>query len=164
MNKIDPALIFLSLLFVYDIFWVFVSPYVFPAGKSVMVEVATSMDLPNKLIMPALFLGETARGSMLGLGDIIIPGLYLTFLDNLDKVSDFKTGSSKSKPSTLSYFWSGLFAYALSFVACAVVIVIFDSAQPVLLYIVPLLFLATFITAYVKGHLAQLRQIDVRQD
>ena len=82
LNKIDPALIFLWLLFVYDIFWVFVSPYVFPQGKSVMVEVATSFDIPNKLIMPALLNRETGRTAMLGLGDVVIPGLYLTYLHN----------------------------------------------------------------------------------
>ena len=107
-----------------------------------MVEVATSMDLPNKLVMPALNIfcdADSCRGSMLGLGDIIIPGLYLTYLNNLDKVLPSHTKSQ--------YFTMGLIAYALSFMACAGVILIFDSAQPVLLYIVPLLFLATYINA-----------------
>ena len=83
LNRAKPAVLLLSLLFVYDIFFVFGSPYVFPQGKSVMVEVATSMDLPNKLGMPRLLAAE-GRGSMLGLGDIVVPGLYLTFLSNLD--------------------------------------------------------------------------------
>ena len=54
INKLWPALLLLSLLFIYDIFWVFFSPYLFKEGKSVMVEVAIAYDLPNKLIMPAL--------------------------------------------------------------------------------------------------------------
>ena len=54
LNQLWPALLLLSLLFVYDIFWVFFSPYLFKEGKSVMVEVAMAYDLPNKLIMPAL--------------------------------------------------------------------------------------------------------------
>ena len=83
LNRAKPAVLLLSLLFVYDIFFVFGSPYVFPQGKSVMVEVATAMDLPNKLSMPCLFAAE-GRGSILGLGDIVVPGLYLTFLSNLD--------------------------------------------------------------------------------
>ena len=118
LNKATPAVLLLSLLFIYDIFWVFGSPYVFPEGKSVMVEVATSMDLPNKLIMPKLLAIE-GRSSMLGLGDIVIPGFYLTFLSNLDKALKVKDNA---------YFNAGMIAYTISFMQCAAVIVIYDSA------------------------------------
>ena len=82
-----------------------------------MVEVATSFDIPNKLIMPALLNRETGRTAMLGLGDVVIPGLYLTYLHNLDKVV-----------KSTAYFNSGMLAYALSFVVCALVILVFDAA------------------------------------
>ena len=49
-----PGILLLSLLFIYDIFWVFISPYVFKEGKSVMIAVAMAYDLPNKLVMPAI--------------------------------------------------------------------------------------------------------------
>ena len=49
-----------------------------------MVEVAMVYDLPNKLIMPALW-NQDASCSMLGLGDILLPGLYLAFLNKFDK-------------------------------------------------------------------------------
>ena len=81
-----------------------------------MVEVATAMDLPNKLVMPALF-STTQRASLLGLGDVIIPGLYLSYLDRLGRVLN-----------TDAYFLTGMVAYALSFVQCGVVIAVFDSA------------------------------------
>ncbi|PIA48135.1 hypothetical protein AQUCO_01400606v1 [Aquilegia coerulea] len=58
--------ILLAGLFVYDIFWVFFTP--------VMVSVAKSFDAPIKLLFPT---GDSARPfSMLGLGDIVIPGMY----------------------------------------------------------------------------------------
>ena len=83
LNRFWPALLLLSLLFIYDIFWVFLSPYVFEKGESVMAVVATQYDFPNKLVMPALW-NQNSNCSMLGLGDIVIPGLYLCFLDKFD--------------------------------------------------------------------------------
>ena len=56
----------------------------FPGAKSVMVAVATSYDIPAKLIMPPI-LNMKASTSMLGLGDIVIPGLYLGFMDKFDQ-------------------------------------------------------------------------------
>ncbi|KAI0458125.1 signal peptide peptidase-domain-containing protein [Xylaria acuta] len=54
----------LSGLFFYDIIMVFYTPY--------MVTVATKLDAPIKLV----FQGPT-RASMLGLGDIVIPGMFI---------------------------------------------------------------------------------------
>ncbi|KAI8624883.1 signal peptide peptidase-domain-containing protein [Xylariaceae sp. FL1651] len=51
-------------LFFYDIIMVFYTPY--------MVTVATKLDAPVKLV----FQGPT-RASMLGLGDIVIPGMFI---------------------------------------------------------------------------------------
>ena len=69
----------LSALFVYDIYFVFFTP--------VMVTVATQLDIPAKLVFPrptrpaedperALF--------MLGLGDIILPGMMIGFALRFD--------------------------------------------------------------------------------
>jgi len=54
LNKLLPGLILLSLLFFYDIFWVFGSKLFTKDGKSVMVEVATGFDGPIKLLMPLI--------------------------------------------------------------------------------------------------------------
>ncbi|KAI1505925.1 signal peptide peptidase-domain-containing protein, partial [Biscogniauxia marginata] len=51
-------------LFFYDIYMVFYTPY--------MVTVATKLDVPIKIV----FEGPT-RSSMLGLGDIVIPGMFI---------------------------------------------------------------------------------------
>ena len=55
----------------------------FAKGESVMVEVALGYDFPNKLMMPP-FWNSNATCSMLGLGDILLPGLYFGFLDKFD--------------------------------------------------------------------------------
>ncbi len=52
----------------YDIFWVF--------GTDVMVTVATKFDAPMKLLFPRAFATADSdqQNSLLGLGDIVIPG------------------------------------------------------------------------------------------
>lgn len=54
LTTLVPGMVLLCLLFFYDIFWVFISPYFTTGGKSVMVAVATGLDIPIKLVMPHL--------------------------------------------------------------------------------------------------------------
>jgi signal peptide peptidase-like 2B len=105
LNNIQVATILLLVAFVYDIFFVFVTPFLFH-GKSVMITVATSGGPPEKdamfcekypsdpgcrggdplpmlLTVPRLFDYE-GGASMLGLGDIVLPGLLLSFAARLD--------------------------------------------------------------------------------
>ncbi|KAL7923417.1 signal peptide peptidase domain-containing protein [Trichoderma austrokoningii] len=58
-------------LFFYDIFMVFYTPY--------MVTVATTLDVPIKLTFEA-----ASRKSILGLGDIVIPGMVIAWALRLD--------------------------------------------------------------------------------
>jgi len=105
LNNIQVAAILLLVAFVYDIFFVFVTPLLFE-GKSVMITVATSGGPPEKdamfcekypsdpgcrggdplpmlLTVPRL-LDYEGGSSMLGLGDIVLPGLLLSFAARLD--------------------------------------------------------------------------------
>ena len=54
LTTLVPGMVLLGLLFFYDIFWVFITPYFTTGGKSVMVAVATGLDIPIKLVMPHL--------------------------------------------------------------------------------------------------------------
>lgn len=56
-------------LFFYDIFWVY--------GTDVMVTVAKNIDAPIKLLFPLDLLATPDKFSMLGLGDIVIPGIFV---------------------------------------------------------------------------------------
>jgi len=60
----------------YDIFWVF--------GTDVMVTVAKSFDAPVKLLFPKDIFAEQYQFSMLGLGDIVLPGFLIAFLLRFD--------------------------------------------------------------------------------
>jgi len=44
-----------------------------------MVEVAMALEVPVKLVMPTFISGGRAC-SMLGLGDIVIPGIYILYM------------------------------------------------------------------------------------
>ncbi|KAL1859527.1 hypothetical protein VTK73DRAFT_7571 [Phialemonium thermophilum] len=58
-------------LFFYDIVMVFYTPY--------MITVATKLDAPIKLVF-----GSPSRPSILGLGDIVIPGIFIAFALRFD--------------------------------------------------------------------------------
>lgn len=74
--------ILLAGLFVYDIFWVF--------GTDVMVSVAKSFDAPIKLTFPRNVFAAEFKFSMLGLGDIVIPGFFVALLLRYDRVMKHK--------------------------------------------------------------------------
>ena len=119
LTTLTPGMVLLGLLFFYDIFWVFLSPYFTTGGKSVMVAVATGLDIPIKLVMPHLTLDyPTSACSLLGLGDILIPGIFIIFLARFG----FEV------VNTTSYYTSALIAYALSLLACGASLYFFKAA------------------------------------
>ncbi|ONK64996.1 uncharacterized protein A4U43_C07F32370 [Asparagus officinalis] len=117
LGSFKTGAILLVGLFFYDIFWVFFTP--------VMVSVAKSFDAPIKLLFPT---SDAARPfSMLGLGDIVIPGIFVALALRFDV--------SRGKQNR--YFNSAFFGYTLGLVVTIVVMNWFQAAQPALLYIVP---------------------------
>ncbi|XWS28379.1 hypothetical protein CRYUN_Cryun25bG0063700 [Craigia yunnanensis] len=117
LGSFKTGAILLAGLFVYDIFWVFFTP--------VMVSVARSFDAPIKLLFPT---ADSARPfSMLGLGDIVIPGIFVALALRFDV--------SRGKGS--QYFKSAFLGYTVGLVLTIVVMNWFQAAQPALLYIVP---------------------------
>nr|XP_034923395.1 signal peptide peptidase-like isoform X1 [Populus alba] len=109
LGSFKTGAILLAGLFVYDIFWVFFTP--------VMVSVAKSFDAPIKLLFPT---ADTARPfSMLGLGDIVIPGIFVALALRFDV--------SRGKDS--QYFKSAFLGYAAGLVLTIIVMNWFQAAQ-----------------------------------
>ncbi|RLN63690.1 hypothetical protein BBP00_00003954 [Phytophthora kernoviae] len=148
LGSFKVGAILLCGLFFYDIFWVF--------GTDVMVTVATSFDAPIKLIFPREFATETekAKNSILGLGDIVIPGIFIALLLRYDAHRANATNSTQSfaKP----FFHMNLLFYVLGLVATVAVMFIFNAAQPALLYLVPACLGAALATAFVRGEFKEL--------
>ncbi|OAY68300.1 signal peptide peptidase 1 [Ananas comosus] len=117
LGSFKTGAILLAGLFIYDIFWVFFTP--------VMVSVAKSFDAPIKLLFPT---ADAARPfSMLGLGDIVIPGIFVALALRFDV--------SRGKQNR--YFNSAFAGYAAGLILTIIVMNWFQAAQPALLYIVP---------------------------
>jgi len=135
--------ILLGGLFFYDIFWVFFT--------DVMVTVAKSFDAPIKLLFPKDLFAETLQFSMLGLGDIVIPGVFIALLLRFDaKRSAGKRSFSKT------YFLTCYIFYIVGLITTVAVMHIFQAAQPALLYLVPACLGSSFSLALVRGEITQL--------
>lgn len=88
LGSYKTAAMLLAGLFLYDIFWVF--------GTEVMVTVAKSVKGPLLLQFPRAFADAAVEGSkdefnMLGLGDIVVPGLFVALLLRLDTTKYLQT-------------------------------------------------------------------------
>ena len=78
LGNFTTGFILLSLLFFYDIFFVF--------GTDVMLTVAKSIDAPIKLLFPKNWNAVPPEFSLLGLGDIVIPGLFVSLCLRYDVI------------------------------------------------------------------------------
>ena len=152
------ATLLLSLLFAYDIFFVFYTP--------LMVTVATSLDVPIKLVFP-----RPGNGlAMLGLGDIVIPGLVIAMalrfdqwrhyeaqrralesVRGADDTTTLKPRYHKAASFPKQYFWSSVGGYAVGILVTLGVMHGFGRAQPALLYLVPSVLGAVWGCAVVRG-------------
>lgn len=134
-KNILTTVILLSGLFLFDIFWVFGSKKI--GGESVMENVASNVDAP---IMLKFFTGNDTKNTIiLGLGDIVLPALFIKQLN--------------TKPF---YYIQSLVSYAIGLIFTVVSAVVFKNGQPALLYIVPSLFLPFFISLVAKKDLDML--------
>jgi len=140
LGSFKTGAILLCGLFVYDIFWVFFTP--------VMVSVAKSFDAPIKLLFPT---ADSARPfSMLGLGDIVIPGIFVALALRFDV--------SRGKKS--QYFNSAFLGYTVGLVLTIIVMNWFQAAQPALLYIVPAVIGFLAVHCIWNGEVKQLLAFD----
>ncbi|XP_062871895.1 minor histocompatibility antigen H13 isoform X2 [Trichomycterus rosablanca] len=142
LNNVSTGCILLGGLFVYDVFWVF--------GTNVMVTVAKSFEAPIKLVFPQDLLERGLGASnfaMLGLGDIVIPGIFIALLLRFDV---------SLKKNTRTYFYTSFLAYIFGLGLTIFVMHTFKHAQPALLYLVPACVGFPVVVALLKGELTEL--------
>lgn len=143
--------VLLSCAFLYDIFWVFFSKWLF--HESVMIVVARGDKsgedgIPMLLKIPRMF-DPWGGYSVIGFGDIILPGLLVAFSLRYDWLGNKKIQAG--------YFIWAMTAYGLGLLVTYVALNLMDGhGQPALLYIVPFT-LGTFLTLGTKrGELKNL--------
>ncbi|XP_050626269.1 signal peptide peptidase-like 2B isoform X1 [Macaca thibetana thibetana] len=128
----------LLVLFLYDIFFVFITPFLTKSGSSIMVEVATGPSdsatrekLPMVLKVPRLNSSPLALCdrpfSLLGFGDILVPGLLVAYCHRFD----IQVQSSRI------YFVACTIAYGVGLLVTFVALALMQRGQPALLYLVP---------------------------
>lgn len=142
LNNVITGCILLGGLFVYDIFWVF--------GTNVMVTVAKSFEAPIKLVFPQDLLEKGLGASnfaMLGLGDIVIPGIFIALLLRYDY---------SLKRNSNTYFYATFIAYFMGLMATIFVMHVYKHAQPALLYLVPACVITPIFIAMIRGDLKTL--------
>lgn len=149
LPNIKVASILLCLAFLYDIFWVFLSPLFFTS--SVMITVATGGDsgeaLPVLLRLPSLN-DPLGNFTMLGLGDIALPGLFISYLLRFDY--------RMSLHGTKSYFLLSSAGYLVGLLITDLVLALSESGQPALLYLVPCTVGLVVVVAKRRGHLKDM--------
>ena len=142
-------------LFFYDIFWVY--------GTDVMLTVATSVNAPIKLMFPIDLYSSPPKFSMLGLGDIVIPGIFVALCLKFDVDSQIKKIKSMADIKTTFFNLSFLGYVAGIFVTFAVMI-IFKHAQPALLFLVPGITIPVLLGAFIYGKLNEVLNYSGEQE
>ncbi|RKP28088.1 signal peptide peptidase-domain-containing protein [Syncephalis pseudoplumigaleata] len=155
LDSFKTGFILLAGLFFYDIFWVF--------GTEVMVSVAKNFNAPIKVMFPRSFFvaaGEKMQFTMLGLGDIVIPGVFVAMCLRFDQYLARRstTPPTHDKPYAFAkpYFYGAFAAYVIGLTTTFVVMHTFKAAQPALLYLSPACSLSAIIVAAMRGELSQL--------
>jgi minor histocompatibility antigen H13 len=158
IGKFVIGFILLWGLFIYDVFWVF--------GTDVMMTVAKNIEGPVKLILPYSF--EPWRNSILGLGDIVIPGVFVAMCLRFDdaqhrlkqKLKVHRENVQILEEFEKPYFRNVMVAYLAGLLVTGLIMVAFNTGQPALLYLVPATTGACFFTALYRGELTQLWSYD----
>ncbi|XP_057957928.1 signal peptide peptidase-like 2 isoform X2 [Malania oleifera] len=151
LPNIKVASVLLCCAFVYDIFWVFLSPYIF--HESVMIAVARGDNsggeaIPMLLRIPRLF-DPWGGYDMIGFGDILFPGLLISFAFRYDKATKKRVSDGYFLWLTIGY-GCGLFLTYLG-------LYLMDGhGQPALLYLVPCTLGLAVILGAVRGELEHL--------
>ncbi|XP_012659931.1 signal peptide peptidase-like 2B isoform X1 [Otolemur garnettii] len=138
----------LLVLFLYDIFFVFITPFLTKSGNSIMVEVATGPSdsathekLPMVLKVPRLNSSPLALCdrpfSLLGFGDILVPGLLVAYCHRFD----IQVQSSRV------YFVACTIAYGIGLLVTFMALALMQRGQPALLYLVPCTLVTSFAVA-----------------
>ncbi|XP_048541051.1 signal peptide peptidase-like 5 [Triticum urartu] len=143
--------VLLSCAFLYDIFWVFVSKSLF--HESVMIAVArgdnTDEDgVPMLLKIPRMF-DPWGGYSIIGFGDILLPGLVVAFALRYD-------WAAKKSLRSGYFLWSAS-AYGTGLLITYVALNLMDGhGQPALLYIVPFTLGTLMSLGWKRGELRNL--------
>ncbi|XP_031474619.1 signal peptide peptidase-like 2 isoform X1 [Nymphaea colorata] len=137
--------------FVYDIFWVFISPLLF--HQSVMIAVARGdksggESIPMVLRIPRFF-DPWGGYNLVGFGDVLFPGLLVSFAFRFDRM--------KKKGILNGYFLYLIIGYGVGLFLTYLGLYLMDGhGQPALLYLVPCTLGVSVVLGLVRKELKDL--------
>uniref|UniRef100_A0A673Z445 Signal peptide peptidase-like 2A n=1 Tax=Salmo trutta TaxID=8032 RepID=A0A673Z445_SALTR len=165
LSNFKICVILLSLLLLYDVFFVFITPLFMPNGESIMVQVALGPDAAGEKVTTHLFVCLSLpvvmrvprfsawtqnlcgmQFSILGYGDIIVPGLLVAYCSRFD----VWVNSPKKV-----YLFCCCIAYLCGMVLTFAVMLVTKMGQPALLYLVPFTLLGSALLAWRRGEMRQ---------
>lgn len=97
---------------------------------------------------------------MLGLGDIVVPGIFIALCLKFDIDRSIAKKLTKVKDFKLPYFTTSFIGYIVGICATFAAMYIFDHAQPALLFLVPTCTLSVAALAFIKGDIEKLQSYD----
>uniref|UniRef100_A0A8C6X176 Histocompatibility minor 13 n=1 Tax=Naja naja TaxID=35670 RepID=A0A8C6X176_NAJNA len=137
LNNVSTGCILLGGLFIYDVFWV--SSFI-----SVLSHSSHAVVFPQDLLEKGL---EADNFAMLGLGDIVIPGIFIALLLRFD---------ISLKKNTHTHAYTSFVAYIFGLSVTIFIMHVFKHAQPALLYLVPACIGFPLLVALAKGEVTDL--------
>ncbi|XP_019722168.1 signal peptide peptidase-like 2A isoform X4 [Hippocampus comes] len=155
LSSFKICVILLTLLLVYDVFFVFITPFFTKDGVSIMVQVALGPGASEEklpVVMRVPWFSAWAQNlcgmqfSILGYGDIIVPGLLVAYCSRFD----VWINSTKK-----IYFFSCCIAYLLGMITTFAVMLLSRMGQPALLYLVPFTLITSVTVAACRGEIRQ---------
>lgn len=160
--NLKVATILLVGALIYDVWWVFLQPIVL-GGGSVMVDVVSRGSslsfgsIPMVLVVPSIWgIGTNPAMALLGLGDVVIPGLLVAAVRRWE-VSSRGQGS----PENLKGFYFGylVIGYAAGLLLTFVALARGwggEQGQPALLYLAPFTLAPALFLSWVHGDFARM--------
>ncbi|XP_031474620.1 signal peptide peptidase-like 2 isoform X2 [Nymphaea colorata] len=151
LPNIKVAAALLCCAFVYDIFWVFISPLLF--HQSVMIAVARGdksggESIPMVLRIPRFF-DPWGGYNLVGFGDVLFPGLLVSFAFRFDRM--------KKKGILNGYFLYLIIGYGVGLFLTYLGLYLMDGhGQPALLYLVPCTLGVSVVLGLVRKELKDL--------
>lgn len=111
---------------------------------NLLITICFSVVFPQDLLSHGFSANNFA---MLGLGDIVVPGIFIALLLRFDH---------SLNRNSKTYFYATFVAYFLGLMATICVMHIFKHAQPALLYLVPACLGTPMLLALIKGDIKAL--------
>lgn len=157
----------LSGMLAYDVFWLF--------GTDIMLRISNALSYaPSNIVWPRnintyvfdKLLKSSQYFTSFGLGDIIVPGIFIAYCLRFDRLNSWKHLSHKRgsdfdavdfpKP----YFTAAMIAYGLSAGTSIYLVHFTKKTQSALLFIAPALIVSTIITAIARNEICQVASCD----